>query len=245
MYFIDCETVPAYRSFELAPKNVQDLYEKKFSHNLKEYEMPEFDNLDEHYKSKAGLYAEFGKIVCVCIGRIKDNELHIRTLCSRHENIILEKLAQILTAGGEKVVPLCAHNGKEFDYPFLMRRYLINKLHVPKVLNTLGLKPWETQLHDTMEMWSGTQWKYRASLDLLCNVLGIESPKHGDVTGSNLAEVYYSMFDEQDELPFDKETEVLDKIGGYCANDIEALARVYCALNGTPGPEQVVYLENK
>lgn len=243
MYFIDIETVPQHESIDKSPlkghfvnKFIKDFSSSNMSQDQFEYESQEL------YRDKAGLYAEFGKIVCVCIGYIKDDEIRVKIFCGRHEKIILQKLSEIIDKNERSVTPLCAHNGYEFDFPWLFRRYQINGLPIPLVINVNHLKKWEWPLHDTMTMWSHTQWNYKASLDLLCNILNIPSPK-SDVSGANVSEIYYGMFDDNGGLPFDKETEALEKIGNYCAGDVIALAKIYCKLKGLPVPTKSAIVE--
>jgi len=225
--FLDIETIPAINITlgEDIPNEIYGLFEKKFRKDLQD------QGIAELYREKAGLYAEFGKVVCVSIGKMQATKFFIKTMTNRDEKKLLIELAEAIS----KFPILCAHNGLEFDFPFLMRRYIINGLPIPPTLNVFGKKPWETPFEDTMKMWSGTAWNYKCSLDLLAHCLGLPSPKK-DMDGSLVAEVYYSMFDDvkNDELPFEKEKQALDKIGKYCAGDIITLANVYCRMKGEP-----------
>lgn len=244
LLFIDIETVPVQLWAE-GESEIELLFWKKFKNQIKVYYNladgePSHEQCGEWWKNNAALYAEFGKVVCVCVGRIdKEHNLLIKTLCGRFEIPLLTELTGIIDKAGG----LVAHNGMEFDYPFLMRRMIINGIKVPDLLDTIGKKPWDVKLDDTVKMWSGTQWQYRASLELLCHILGIQSPKQ-DMNGADVAPLYYSMFDgiETDELPFDKEKEVIQKIGKYCGLDIVALANVYLRLKGLPLVNNVIYV---
>ena len=113
-------------------------------------------------------------------------------------------------------IVLCAHNGKEFDFPYIARRMIINKIELPEKLNLFGKKPWEVAHLDTLEMWKFGDYKHYTSLNLLTNILGIASPKE-DIDGSQVAQVYYG---EKD----------LDRIARYCENDTLAVAQVYLRL---------------
>lgn len=245
IHFIDIETVPVVNDYPMA-QELGMIFNKKFGKELDELPLTPaigltYDTQNKFWGSKAGLYAEFGKIVCVSIGKMQATKFYIKTICSRDEKTLLTQLSEQLS----KVNVLCAHNGKEFDYPMLYRRYLINDLPVPQTLVVAGKKSWDIPHLDTMEMWSHMQWKYRCSLELLAHVLGLPSPKK-EMDGSQVAEVYYSMFDgiKNDELPFDKEKETLDKIGKYCSGDILTLANVFCKMTGQPiiKDDQVEYV---
>ena len=226
IYFIDIETVPHYQSFDDVPDDVQELYKKKFGH-----EFDDIDKVTDHYSQKAGLYAEFAKVVCICVGKIHVSEegevLFMKKIVNRDETIVLKEFSETI----QKAAYLCAHNGKEFDFPFLFRRFIINGLPIPPTLNNIGKKPWDNVLEDTMEMWSGTQWKHRISLSLFAKILNLPSPKE-DVSGDQVAGIYYSMFKDKEKLPFDAEKEVYDKISEYCAGDVFTLVNVYSKLVG-------------
>jgi DNA polymerase elongation subunit (family B) len=239
--FIDVETVPIQKGFTDDSKLCQ-LYEKKMD---KRKDLSEL-SIYEHWNENAALYAEFGKVVAISIGKFvpgkthEEGKLYIRNLTSRNETELLTQASDsILRASGL----LCAHNGMDFDFPFLMRRYMINGIPVPAPLNVAGVKPWDIKLEDTMKMWSGTQWNYKVSLDLLASIFGLPSPKK-DMNGSDVAQIYYDSFNiGKDELPFEKETAALKKIGDYCGSDVFCLANVYSKMKGLPtiNEEQITY----
>lgn len=228
IYFIDIETVPDTK------QNV-DLFLNRFKNDT------ELSDGTSSFFEKAGLYAEHGKIVCVCIGKMQATKLYIKRIAATDEVSILKAVAEAL----KEAKMVGGHNIKDFDCPFLMRRYIINGLSVPGVLSVMNKKPWDMPMVDTMEMWGGSQWKYRVGLDLMANILGIESPKD-DMSGKDVATVYYNRLDEieENELPFDKEKAALDRIANYCAGDVKTTVQVYCRLMGLAliAEEQIVYV---
>ena len=238
--FIDIETIPNHQIKDvddgMAFKESEQgkLFMKKFLSEVKEVDI---QNVHESniidgtlWRNKAPLYAEFNQIVAIAVGLLNGDTIRIKQMASRFEKPLLEQFIAIIEKC--KGARLCAHNGKEFDFPILFRKLIIHGLPIPDQLNSIGKKPWETQLDDTMEMWSGTQWKYRVSLDLLAQTLGLPSPKL-EMSGDKVAELYYSMFTgPNDELPFDKEEEVLTKIATYCGTDVFTLANVYLRIVG-------------
>jgi DNA polymerase elongation subunit (family B) len=178
------------------------------------------------YFDRAGIYAEFGKIICIAAGIFvpRKNEplsIRIKAFSSHDEKEILEQFKVLIN---EKMDPmklqLCAHNGKEFDFPYLCRRYLINDLSIPQALQISGKKPWEIMHMDTLEMWKFGDRKNYTSLDLLAAIFNIESSKT-DMDGSMVNSVYY----------VDKE---LDKIEEYCKNDVLVTANLFLKLNQLP-----------
>lgn len=236
--FLDIETVSQENPKTLSAPPVN--YYNKFAGLLRQkMTEDEWDNFDlvKEYADKSGLYAEFAKIVCISIGKFvpakgtEPDKFYIRTIVGRKEDELLKLASEsILKANGT----LCAHNGLEFDFPFLMRRYMIHGIPVPPVLDVSGKKPWDINLIDTMKMWSGTAWNYKVSLELLANIFGLPSPKT-EMDGSSVAEIYYDSFNiGKDELPFEKEEAAMKKIGDYCNADVFCMANCYAKMKGLP-----------
>ena len=118
----------------------------------------------------------------------------------------------------EKEDVLCAHNGKEFDFPYLCRRMLVNGIKIPKILQIMGKKPWEINHIDTLEFWKFGDYKHYTSLELLTEIFGIPSPKD-DIKGSDVARVYW---EEKD----------LNRIAKYCQKDVLALVQLFLRFKG-------------
>ena len=172
---------------------------------------------------KAGIYAEFGKVVCISLGFIlqKDGETQIRlkSIANEDEQALLQEFIDLLNS--YYTAPdflFCAHNGKEFDIPFLCRRILINGKKIPNILNVSGKKPWEIKHLDTMELWKFGDFKNYTSLDLLSYVFNIPTPKD-DMDGSQVAKVFYE----------DKD---LDRIIHYCEKDVVATIQLFRKYQG-------------
>lgn len=235
--FLDIETV------NQPTDDVPELFRKRFKREIQEaleasnYHLKEAEN--KIFTEKASIYAEFGRVACISLGKMQGDKFFIKSIINKDEKKILEQLTEALSKG---TTTLCAHNGIEFDFPYLMRRYIINNLPIPPILNTMGKKPWELPFEDTMKMWSGSAWNYKCSLDLLAHCLGLPSPKQ-DMDGSKVAEVWYSACGK-DELPFDHEEKVFKIISTYCQLDVLTLAQVYCRLKGTEAikEEQIQYV---
>lgn len=223
--FIDIETVPQYPSYNDSPERLQKLWDKKAARFCEEEETP-----SDVYQ-RAGIYAEFGKIVCISVGTIyyRDGEMKFRakSYADDDEKKLLQDFNLMLeNFGMNRAYKLCAHNGQEFDYPYIARRCLLNGLKLPKILNIAGAKPWEVKetLLDTLQLWKFGDYKNYTSLDLLCAVFDIPTPKD-DIDGSQVASVYY---EEND----------LDRIAIYCEKDIFALAQLFLRYLGRPLIEQ-------
>ncbi len=224
--FLDIETVPLIYDYHEAPEKIRKLFEKKVRYRLKD------DTTAEDLYEQAGIWAEFGKVVAVAIGVVTvkngKNKLVIKKIGYDDEKKVLTETAEILRRFSEKhgeKTRLCAHNGKEFDFPYLARRMLINRIPLPEILKVHGKKPWETPYCDTMELWQFGDRKHYTSLELLTEILDIPSPKY-DLDGSDVARVYY---EEKD----------LERIKQYCASDVAALVNVYLRLH-----EQDIIPEN-
>lgn len=217
--FLDIETVPGAPSFELLEPVMQALWEKK----SKLFRTTD-QAADEVY-GRAGIYSEFGKIICISVGLIKDKNPHslrLKSFFGEDEKTLLSDFSVMLTkfCKTNREAILCAHNGKEFDYPFIARRMIINGLVIPDILDNSGKKPWEVKLLDTMDLWKFGDYKNYTSLELLTSVLGISTPKD-DIDGSMVAGVYYT---EKD----------IERIVRYCEKDVLAIAQVLLRFMNLP-----------
>ncbi|MEP5340038.1 MAG: 3'-5' exonuclease [Algibacter sp.] len=212
--FLDIETVPETRYFSDLDEVKQDLWASKTQYQRKdEYSAKEFYD-------RAGIWAEFGKIVCISVGyfSLSDNQRRFRVTSFYGDEIkILNDFKSLLIAHfSEAKHLLCAHNGKEFDFPYIARRMIIKDVELPYKLNLFGKKPWEVAHLDTLDLWKFGDYKNYTSLKLLTNVLGIPSPKD-DIDGSEVCRVYY------------EENEV-DRIVVYCEKDTIAVAQIFLRL---------------
>lgn len=213
--FLDIETVSQTNDFDTIDERLKKQWARKASFIKREEGVTD----EDLYHERAGIFAEFGQIIVIGLGYFhqEGEEIQLRTkvLKSKDEKEILEALKAILSKMNSDV-RLCAHNGKEFDFPYLSRRMLINGISLPDALNLSGKKPWEVNHMDTMDMWKFGDWKHYTSLDLLAAIFGIESSKT-DMDGSMVNAVYY----EEDNL---------DKIGDYCLQDVIVTAQLFAKL---------------
>lgn len=210
--FLDIETVPQFPSFDQVPVDLQEFWMKKARYlNTNEADSP--DLLYE----RAGIYAEFGKIVCISIAMFHDGLLRVKSFAEDNEKQLLTQFAELLISLRPSVM-LCAHNGKEFDFPYIARRMLINELPLPLLLDNAGKKPWEVNHLDTLELWKFGDYKSYTSLALLATILGIPTPKD-DIDGSMVASVYWKEHD-------------LDRIKMYCQKDVITLAQLLLKFKG-------------
>ena len=214
--FLDIETVPQEESWEQLSNEMQVLFEKKTQYQRKE----EFTA--EQFYDRAGIWAEFGKIICISVGYFVDvdskKQLRVTSFFGDDEHKLLTEFKVLLNKHfAKKDNILCAHNGKEFDFPFIARRMIIHKIDLPKKLNLFGKKPWEVPHIDTLELWKFGDFKHYTSLKLLTSILGIPSPKD-DIDGSEVAAVYY------------KEKN-LQRIVAYCEKDTIAVAQILLRFN--------------
>jgi hypothetical protein len=216
--FFDIETVPLTYEFKDLEERAQDLWDRKTRF------LQERDNLspDELYE-KAGIYAEFGKVVCISMGFVLQKEgetqIRVKSIANKNEKILLQEYIDLLNSYYNSPDFLfCAHNGKEFDIPFLCRRILINGLKLPFMLNVAGKKPWEIKHLDTMELWKFGDFKNYTSLDLLTYIFNIPTPKD-DMDGSQVAKVFY-------------EEKNLDRIIHYCEKDVIATIQLFRKYQG-------------
>jgi DNA polymerase elongation subunit (family B) len=217
--FLDIETVPQYASLDEVPEPFNRLWEKKSSYFRKENE-----TAAEVYQ-RAGIYAEFGKIICISTGILGTlNQapcFRIVSFAGDHEEKILKDFNAMLDRLSQaRNVILCAHNGKEFDFPYIARRTLINGLPLQDILDMAGKKPWEIRHLDTMELWKFGDYKHYTSLELLAGLFNIPSPK-SDIDGSMVAGVYWKSGD-------------LPRIIEYCQRDVITISQLLRRYKGEP-----------
>lgn len=229
--FLDIETIPQFPSFDECPEPLKHLWIRK-AENLRRLES---ESASDIY-NRAGIYAEFGRIICISTGILTTENgepvLRIKSYFGDDESLLLEEFARLLNRYFYKTdSKLCAHNGKEFDFPYIARRMVINSIKLPALLDISGKKPWEINHLDTMEMWKFGDFKSYTPLNLLAHVLGIPSPKD-DIDGSQVWSVYWL----ENDLP---------RIVTYCEKDVHALVNVYLRMKGFPviPKEQVIKVE--
>jgi len=214
--FLDIETVPEVPHFSDLDLDKQELWELKSQYQRKE----EFTA--EEFYERAGIWAEFGKIICISVGYFtaQGDSRKFRTTSFYGDEIkILKDFKNLLISHFSQTKHLlCAHNGKEFDFPYIARRMIIQNIELPYKLNLFGKKPWEVPHLDTLELWKFGDYKTYTSLKLLTNVLGIPSPKD-DIDGSDVYRVYY-------------EENGIDRIIVYCEKDTIAVAQIFLRLRG-------------
>ena len=226
--FLDIETVPAQADFTQVNPELQALWQDKYA--MLQQRNPERYNSDdesEGYAREAGIYAEFGRIVCISVGycwRDKEKgERHIRTKSFAGDNErelimdFMDLVARFFTTPNHS---FCGHNIKEFDIPYICRRALINDVKLPDCLQIAGKKPWELNFIDTMDLWRFGDYKNFTSLKTLTAVFGIPTPKD-DIDGSEVARVYHQEHN-------------IERIATYCEKDVVATIQVFLRLKGEP-----------
>jgi len=213
--FLDVETVPNTAQYSELSSEARQLWSDK----SRQFRQSENDSPESLYE-RAGIYAEFGKIICISVGYLQDtNEgrrFHLRSYAGDEEKKLLLDFSVMLTNWDKAGRYLCGHNIREFDVPYLCRRMLIHGINLPPMLDIGGLKPWEVRHLDTLQLWKFGDYKHYTSLKLLAWCFGIPSPK-SDIDGSEVARVYY---EEQD----------LARIVAYCERDVVTVARLYLKL---------------
>jgi hypothetical protein len=217
--FLDIETAPAFSTYPEIGEPFKKLWDKK-ADNLKKADA----DTPESLYPRAGIYAEFGKVICISAGFFRNKEFRLKSFYGDDEHILLNQFCKMLGShfnSNDKF--LCAHNGKEFDFPFLARRILIQGLPLPSILDLAGRKPWEVQHLDTMELWKFGDYKHYTSLELLAAIFDIPTPKD-DISGADIHRVYWQEHD-------------LERIRTYCQKDVVTVARLFLKFQQQPGIE--------
>jgi len=228
LLFLDIETVPETAQHSELPEDKQLLWEQKSKYQRKE------DYSAEAFYDRAGIWAEFGKIVCISVGYFtivnSERRFRVTSFYGEERTLLLEFKTRIEAQFSKTKHLLCAHNGKEFDFPYIARRMIIHNITLPVKLNLFGKKPWEVPHLDTLELWKFGDYKHYTSLKLLTSVLGIPSPKD-DIDGSEIFRVYY---EEND----------IERIVTYCQKDTIAVAQIILRLRGEAllEPNEIAYI---
>ncbi|MDA9365925.1 3'-5' exonuclease [Flavobacteriaceae bacterium] len=212
--FLDIETVPLYPSFEDAPEVEQRYFEEKTAYQRKENFSP------QEFYNRAGIWAEFGKIVCISVGYFgpqkKSRDFRLKTFKGEEVTLLNEFKVLVEQYFNSPKHLFCGHNAKEFDFPFIARRMLIHQISIPKSLQLFNKKPWEVPHLDTLHLWRLGDYKHYTSLKLMAYVLNIPSPKD-DIDGSQVADVFYK---EKD----------INRIAVYCEKDVVTVAQIILKL---------------
>ena len=225
--FLDIETVPAYPNYQSVPEKFQKLWDKK-AKNL-QYRNEELSA--EQLYDNAGIYSEFGKIVCISCGYLSGDGIRVKSFYDDDEKIFLQEFALMLDKHyNTPDYLLCGHNAKEFDFPYIARRMLVNGIKIPSILNLSGKKPWEIPHLDTMELWKFGDYKHYTSLELLSAIFNIPTPKD-DINGSDVAKVYW-------------QEKNLKRIAKYCQKDVITTIQLFKKFQGEPliNEQNIMYL---
>lgn len=217
--FLDIETVAITDDFNAMDERLKVQWSRKA--NFLKRDTGQTD--EELFHQRAGIYAEFGKIVCIAVGKFFEHDggdlgLKVKAYYGDDEKVLLSEFKAMLERMDPMMAKLCAHNGKEFDFPYLCRRMLINGIALPTLLNLSGKRAWEVPHLDTMELWKFGDFKHYTSLDLLAAIFDIPSSKN-DIDGSQVNTVYH------------KEKN-LAKIKDYCLRDVVVLAQLFLKMRG-------------
>ncbi|MBA2762960.1 MAG: 3'-5' exonuclease [Segetibacter sp.] len=222
LLLIDIETVPLEAANNLLPPEERKLFFDKISKTV-----PEIEDEEEAYRRRAGIMAEFAKVVCISTGYFyedteKGASLRIKSICNVDEAVLLKEFLDLTNKfyKHKRKFLFAGHNIREFDIPFLCRRMVIHQIPLPPYLHIYGAKPWEINMVDTMQWWKFGDYKNYTSLNLLANVLGIPSSKD-DIDGSMVQDVYYK---EKD----------IKRIVNYCQKDVVVVAQIIQRFKNLP-----------
>ena len=225
LLLIDIETVPEFPVFEELNDDWKILWQEKVQRSL-----PENTSAAEFYPQRAGVMAEFAKVICISIGFFKKEsnavQLRLKSFYGDDEKILLQNfLATVKQMESNNTYwSFTGHNIKEFDIPFICRRLLVNGLLIPPYLDFQNMKPWETNIIDTFQYWRFGDYKQYTSLKLLAAALNVPSPKD-DIDGSMVADVYY------------KEKN-LQRIVTYCQKDVITTGNIVLRFKNLPLMEE-------
>lgn len=227
--FLDIETVASTDDYHSLDERLKVQWSRKANF----FKRDPLQTDEDLYHERAGIYAEFGKVICICVGKFTENDagqlmLKTKAYYGHDEKTLLLEFKTMIEKLNPASLRLCAHNGKEFDFPYLCRRMLIHDVTLPAALCISGKKPWEMQHLDTMELWKFGDYKHYTSLDLLAAIFNIPSSK-SDIDGSKVNYVYHV---EKD----------LERIKEYCLRDVVVLAQLYLKLKSICLPQELTVI---
>lgn len=234
--FLDIETVPQVSKFADWDESSQKLFAMKnrsrfaaLTNDPDFKDKSEAELNEEVFKQIGGIQAEFGQIICISVGFLKETrtgkQLRLKSYFHDDEETLLKQFCGLINEHYSTPYHiLCGHNAKEFDLPYICRRLLINGMKLPAILDIAGKKPWEINHLDTLELWKFGDYKAYSSLSLLCHVFGIPTPKD-DISGADVARVYY-------ENEKDIYASSLERIKVYCEKDVLALVQLFLRMRG-------------
>ena len=248
--FLDIETGPQVARFSEWDDKTRELFAAKNRYRFAtlasepEYQgKSEAEIWDGVFGQIGGIQAEFGKIVCISVGFVKETrtgkQLRLKSFYHEDEETLLKQFSSLLNEHyNTPYHALCGHNAKEFDIPYICRRLLINGLKLPPVINIAGKKPWEIAHLDTLELWKFGDYKAFTSLPLLCHVFGIPTPKD-DISGADVARVYFN--NEADTYKSG-----LERVKAYCEKDVVALVQLFLKMRGDQllNDEEIYFAES-
>jgi uncharacterized protein YprB with RNaseH-like and TPR domain len=218
LLFLDIETVPEKATFDQLSDTEKELFATKTQYQRAEDQSP------ASFYERAGIWAEFGKIVCISVGFFNmfndQRQFRTKSFFGEEKELLVEFKTLLENHFNQPAHLLCAHNGKEFDFPYIARRMIIQGIELPAKLNLFNKKPWEVPHLDTMHLWRFGDYKHYTSLSLMAHVLGIPTPKD-DIDGSQVARVFY-------------EEKNIDRIVIYCEKDVITIAQVVLRLGNQP-----------
>lgn len=216
--FVDIETVSAEANYE----DLSDILKTEWSRKAENLKNKEGLSVEEMYFERAPIYAEFGKVIVISVGIFHalendETELRIKCISGDDEQALLNNFKETVMKFDQTKLRLCAHNGREFDFPYLCRRMLVNGIPLPLSMDVAGKKSWEIRHLDTMDMWKFGDYKSYTSLELLAAIFGVEAVNEDSIKGSDVNRVYH-----KDKAP--------EKIARFCKRNVSILAQVFLHL---------------
>lgn len=237
LVIIDIETAPEHASFAELNNNWQELWQDKVLKQL-----PDGVTADEFYPMRAGVMAEFAKVICISIAYFNKETsmtMRVKSFYGHDEKKILNDFIATINkvAGMNSKWCFAGHNIKEFDIPFICRRLLINQLKIPAYLDFQNMKPWETNIIDTFQYWRFGDYKNYTSLKLLAAAMNVPSPKD-DIDGSMVGELYWKGNEAEREIS-------LKRIAAYCQKDVIATGNIIMRFKNMPliDPSDITIVE--
>jgi len=217
----DIETVPIAPSYEDLRTDNPAVFEA-FEYCCKFTNKDASISCEDYFQKQASFNPEYAKVCCFSFGKLhlddngKDYEIETRSYYGPDEIKILKQVAKLLEKANKMNFHIGGHNVKNFDNPFLIKRYIINGMPVPEILWVGNKKPWELKVLDSKELWKSGSWTQNTSMVEIALTLGLQSPKN-IMDGGDVRKEYW-------------ENEAYEKIAKYCEGDVKATMEILLRL---------------
>lgn len=209
LLFVDIETARQEKNFSVESPHY-DVWAWK-QRDRQTNEIPSEEEVIQAYYNKAALSPEWGMIVCISVGYIKDGVLATKSFVGDERQILCDFVSMVKKSKRM----LAGYNLIQFDVPYIRKRFFINGLtdyFTERQGNDVYAKPWDLDdsIFDLMVAWKGSGYMTSA-LDEVAMCFGVPTSK-GGIKGNEVSEKYHEG--------------AIKEIAEYCEADVRVVAQI-------------------